>query len=274
MAVKVTRLRHKIAIHLHLVVESCTICSSCSRRSVRKLLDTLSCNVSDSCFPPFQVSAYQSSLFEPVTMKATWNRYVIIYANHFPQVSYFVQTFLLARQLPSYLIFDYGCITSLYTPKFPASFMYRKSVTCWSCNFCWKCSPEEGGENKSVFDVWMGSWGKKVRHASPVWILGISMWYLCDMFLLSAGFLNEERYFSCKIETYVVITPVCVLCAQLIAHDSVTCLYTWQKLLLPQKLLNHKKFLKVEYISVSKYLKWTPEGIRCFVEAWYFRRRV
>jgi hypothetical protein len=40
MEVKLTRLTHKIAIHLHLVAERCTICSSPSRRPVRKLLDT------------------------------------------------------------------------------------------------------------------------------------------------------------------------------------------------------------------------------------------
>jgi hypothetical protein len=38
MAAKTHRLTHKIAIQLHLVAESCTICSSRSRRSVRKLL--------------------------------------------------------------------------------------------------------------------------------------------------------------------------------------------------------------------------------------------
>jgi hypothetical protein len=37
MAANLTRLTHKIAIHLHLVAESCTI--SCSRRPVWKLLD-------------------------------------------------------------------------------------------------------------------------------------------------------------------------------------------------------------------------------------------
>jgi hypothetical protein len=42
MAAKLTRLIHKIAIQLHLVAESCTICSSRSRRPVRKL-DTSSC---------------------------------------------------------------------------------------------------------------------------------------------------------------------------------------------------------------------------------------
>jgi hypothetical protein len=43
MTAKLTRLTHKIAIQLHLVVESCTICSSRSRRPVRKLLDTHLC---------------------------------------------------------------------------------------------------------------------------------------------------------------------------------------------------------------------------------------
>jgi len=40
MAAKLTRLTHKVAIQQHLVVESCTICSSRSRRPVLKLLDT------------------------------------------------------------------------------------------------------------------------------------------------------------------------------------------------------------------------------------------
>jgi hypothetical protein len=35
MAEKLTRMTHKIAIQLHLVAESCTICSSRSRRPVR-----------------------------------------------------------------------------------------------------------------------------------------------------------------------------------------------------------------------------------------------
>jgi hypothetical protein len=39
MVAKLTRLTHKIAIQLHLVAESCTICSSRSRRPVRKILD-------------------------------------------------------------------------------------------------------------------------------------------------------------------------------------------------------------------------------------------
>jgi hypothetical protein len=37
---KLTRLTHKIAIQLHLVAESYTICSSNSKRPFRKLLDT------------------------------------------------------------------------------------------------------------------------------------------------------------------------------------------------------------------------------------------
>jgi len=42
MAAKLTRLIHKIAIQLHLVAGSYTICSSRSRRPVRNLLDTAS----------------------------------------------------------------------------------------------------------------------------------------------------------------------------------------------------------------------------------------
>jgi len=38
MAAKLTRLTHRMALQLHLMVESCTVCSSLSRRSVRKLL--------------------------------------------------------------------------------------------------------------------------------------------------------------------------------------------------------------------------------------------
>jgi hypothetical protein len=40
MATKLTRLTHKIAIQLHQVAKSCTICNSRFRRPVRKLLDT------------------------------------------------------------------------------------------------------------------------------------------------------------------------------------------------------------------------------------------
>jgi hypothetical protein len=43
MVAKLTRLTHKIVIQLHLVAESCTICSSRSRQPIQKLLDTPSC---------------------------------------------------------------------------------------------------------------------------------------------------------------------------------------------------------------------------------------
>jgi hypothetical protein len=42
---KLTRLTHKTTVQLHLVAESCTICSPRSRRPVRKLLDTPSYNI-------------------------------------------------------------------------------------------------------------------------------------------------------------------------------------------------------------------------------------
>jgi hypothetical protein len=43
MASKLNRLIHRIAIQLHLVAESCTICISRFRQPVRKLLDTPPC---------------------------------------------------------------------------------------------------------------------------------------------------------------------------------------------------------------------------------------
>jgi hypothetical protein len=49
MAAKLTRLTHKVAIQLHLVVESCTICSSRSTRPARKLLHTPSYYVVIPC---------------------------------------------------------------------------------------------------------------------------------------------------------------------------------------------------------------------------------
>jgi hypothetical protein len=52
MAAKLSRLTHKIAIQLHLVAESCTICICCSRRPVRKLLVTLS--YTESCVGEFR----------------------------------------------------------------------------------------------------------------------------------------------------------------------------------------------------------------------------
>jgi hypothetical protein len=39
MVAKLSRLTHKIAVQLHLVADSCTICSSCSRQPVQELLD-------------------------------------------------------------------------------------------------------------------------------------------------------------------------------------------------------------------------------------------
>jgi hypothetical protein len=48
MAAELTRLTHKIAIQLHLVAKSCNICSSRSRRPVRKFLDTPSWSISTS----------------------------------------------------------------------------------------------------------------------------------------------------------------------------------------------------------------------------------
>jgi hypothetical protein len=58
MAAKLDRLTHKIAIQLHLVAESCTICSSRSRRPVGKLLDTPSYTRSLSFFHRSKLERY------------------------------------------------------------------------------------------------------------------------------------------------------------------------------------------------------------------------
>jgi hypothetical protein len=58
MAAKLTRLTQKIATQLHLVAESCTVCSSCSRWPVRKIwiytlcgeYEVLKFSLSDTCW--------------------------------------------------------------------------------------------------------------------------------------------------------------------------------------------------------------------------------
>jgi hypothetical protein len=76
MAVKLTRMTHKIAMQLHLVAESCTICSSRSRRAVRKLLDT-----SSYCRKPVaHYRHYKNSLLEPLLSRANpFHMFKIIY---------------------------------------------------------------------------------------------------------------------------------------------------------------------------------------------------
>jgi len=65
MAARLTRQTHKIAIQLHLVAESCTMCSSRSRRPVRKLVDTpsylqhpLQSVIGNSSYDKFCVNRY------------------------------------------------------------------------------------------------------------------------------------------------------------------------------------------------------------------------
>jgi hypothetical protein len=65
MAAKLTRLTHKIAIQLHLIAERCTICSSRSKRPVRKLLDTPSYMpqvLSGFALPPVRITRKQLTL--------------------------------------------------------------------------------------------------------------------------------------------------------------------------------------------------------------------
>jgi hypothetical protein len=74
MAAKLTRLTHKIAIQLHLVAESCNICSSRSRRPVRKLLDTPS---------------YISSIMEKTINQRNWDDHTeLVEIQQFPEFLY------------------------------------------------------------------------------------------------------------------------------------------------------------------------------------------
>jgi hypothetical protein len=59
MVAKLTRMTHKIAIQLHIVAESCIICSSRSRRTVRKNFDKPSYYLRGS-FAEFVGSPYYS----------------------------------------------------------------------------------------------------------------------------------------------------------------------------------------------------------------------
>jgi hypothetical protein len=84
MAAKLTRLTHKIAIQLQLVAESFTICSSRSRRQVRKLLDTpLYAFPLDAHGSPFKLQSGLSSngsnsLFRHLYRSPTWGSSVSI----------------------------------------------------------------------------------------------------------------------------------------------------------------------------------------------------
>jgi hypothetical protein len=69
MVVKLTRLTHKIAIQLHLVAESFTICSSRSRRPVRKPLDSPS-------YISVSSGTYINSRTEVFLRCWTWNEIV------------------------------------------------------------------------------------------------------------------------------------------------------------------------------------------------------
>jgi hypothetical protein len=63
MMAKLTRLTHKMAIQLNIMAESCTIHSSCSRRPVRKLLDT----------PSYVCVCFVCSLKPPISQSCEQN---------------------------------------------------------------------------------------------------------------------------------------------------------------------------------------------------------
>jgi hypothetical protein len=80
MAAKFTRLTHKIGIQLHLVAESCTICSSRSRWPVRKLLDIPSyyVNINSTNNNEDTVTENINKLIERQSLKCT-DSFVLLY---------------------------------------------------------------------------------------------------------------------------------------------------------------------------------------------------
>jgi hypothetical protein len=71
MAAKLTRLTHKIAIQLHLVAESCTICSCRSRLPVGKLLDTPSYTMVTPLYEKLLQFCFKDTVFRICFMLST-----------------------------------------------------------------------------------------------------------------------------------------------------------------------------------------------------------
>jgi hypothetical protein len=76
MEAKLIRLTHKIAIQVHLVAESCTICSSRSRRPVRKLFNTPSYVYVCVCLSSYLClwSSFHGIVFSSVSVKQNVTR--------------------------------------------------------------------------------------------------------------------------------------------------------------------------------------------------------
>jgi hypothetical protein len=107
MAAKLTRVTHKITIQLHVVAESRTICSSCSRRPVRKLLDTPSYGVGprehwDTGFEPPPRNPSDGPIPHPRSPTNCLKRFSI------SQLS-------LSRKRPNGIIRDHWIIISSYS---------------------------------------------------------------------------------------------------------------------------------------------------------------
>jgi len=82
VAEKFTKLCHKTVIKLHLVAESCTICSSRSRRPVRKLLNTPS-----YIFPLTQKSLIPLNCRKMMKLLIYYDNLMIVHS-HWPAFCY------------------------------------------------------------------------------------------------------------------------------------------------------------------------------------------
>jgi len=146
MAAKITRLIHKIAIQLHLVSMSCTICSSRSRRPVRKLLDTPS--YISECRPK---KVYPQILTtHPVDTMSSNNR-----------VNYF-----LSSATDSYLI-DQGLFHYYRSQK------YEKTASHNTC--CWITSQEQNTLDFEIQNI-------DIHSLYARRTLSTGLWNICSRF--------------------------------------------------------------------------------------------
>jgi hypothetical protein len=143
MVVKLTILTHKIAIQLHLVAESCTICSSRSWRPVRKVLDTPS-YLSDWLISPLVIEHEDLTLLMP-NITLGLHHEPVHHSSHpqnlMPTLILFSSLFLgfgsgyFPRVFPTNILyaFLFSCPTELWAP-FAAHFYLRDISTL---KFAW-----------------------------------------------------------------------------------------------------------------------------------------
>jgi hypothetical protein len=139
MAAKLTRLTHKIAIQLHLVAESCSICSSRSSRPVQKLLDTPSYILVWESFTPLQTTRQNYSSFYILMVFVITSNPSVSHstARHLVTIISLCGTtvcVLFASLFPRKLraIGTDGGVICMWCSEWRDVSAYCRSVTCWT----------------------------------------------------------------------------------------------------------------------------------------------